>query len=172
MQSLAFRRAVAAVAQRRAFSAAPRVLAGAPSGSRTPTRLDEGFIEADASTGMPTPFYTNLPGPSEPGKVPTNLEVAVGLERYEYLETLDGKVPFESLLPLIVTEHKPTKKNPLVVSGIDEEAYVACTGFPADAHEPIWLTLKDNGYAYRCPTCGGAYKYNQVGKGHGGHGHH
>ncbi|KAJ3303843.1 hypothetical protein HDU93_006447 [Gonapodya sp. JEL0774] len=127
MQSLAIRRVAASLAQKRAFSAAPRVLAAA-GGSRTPTRLDEGYVEADAATGMPTPIYTNLPGPSAPGKVPTNLEVATGLERFEYLEALDGKVPFESLLPIIVSEKKPTKKAPLVVTGIDEEAYVACTG--------------------------------------------
>jgi len=62
----------------------------------------------------------------------------VGLERYELLQELDGKVAFESMLPVVI-DRKPTLKNPLKVTGIDPEFYLACSGFPAESHEPVYV---------------------------------
>jgi hypothetical protein len=132
-------------------------VAGASHGTskNVPTPLGEGHIEQ--FHGSPEPVYDSVPGFPAPGRVATNYDIAVGLERYELLQQLDGKVAFESMLP-VVMDRKPTLKNPLLLRGIDAEFYLACSGFPAESHEPVWLTLKDNGYVYRCPTCGCAYK--------------
>ncbi|KAI9021937.1 subunit IV of cytochrome c oxidase [Hyaloraphidium curvatum] len=149
----------AAVVPRRAFSLSARALAGAPSSKNLALPLGDGHVE-DVH-GLSEPVYDSVPGFGEPGKIPTNYEIAVGMERFEMLQKLDGKVTFDHLVP-IVAERKPTRKDPLVVRGVDHEAYIGCSGFPAESHEPVWLTLKDNGYVYRCPACGSAYKYEDI----------
>ncbi|KAI8908847.1 cytochrome c oxidase, partial [Powellomyces hirtus] len=99
-------------------------------------------------------------------KIPTNFELMTGNERYEYIARLQGKDPWEDLQPIVLTA-RGTPKNPIVIKGQDPERYIACTGFPADSHEAIWLTIRDHGKRFdRCPHCGNVFKYNQE------HAHH
>ncbi|KAI9015095.1 cytochrome c oxidase subunit VB-domain-containing protein [Gaertneriomyces semiglobifer] len=110
---------------------------------------------------------TTPPGFRAPGQIPTDWEVATGAERYELLKRLAGEEPWEDLQPVYLAQ-RPTKKNPAVITGVDPERYIACTGFPADSHEAIWLTIRDHGKERvdRCPHCGNAFKYEQE------HAHH
>ena len=106
------------------------------------------------STQGPPP----IPGFRAPGQVATNWEIATGAERYEYLKNLEGQDPWEDLNPIVLSEPGTVKK-PIIVTGVDPERYIGCTGFPADSHEVIWLTLRprDKGVD-RCPHCGNAFK--------------
>lgn len=69
----------------------------------------------------------NIPGFREPAQVPTDYELAVGLERYELLKTLKGEDPWEDLHPIEITK-KGTVKEPIHVTGVDVERYIGCTG--------------------------------------------
>ncbi len=68
-----------------------------------------------------------IPGFREPGTIPTNYEIAVGVERYEYLKRLRGEDPWEYDQPISISK-LGTVKEPIVVKGVDSEFYTACTG--------------------------------------------
>ncbi|TPX38979.1 hypothetical protein SeMB42_g06533 [Synchytrium endobioticum] len=106
-----------------------------------------------------------IPGYRAPGEVATNWELATGNERYEYLAKLAGQDPWEDLHPIVQTQ-MGTKSNPVVVKGVDPERYIGCTGFPADSHEVVWLTVRPGKHFDRCPHCGNVFKYIQE------HAHH
>ncbi|KAI8924894.1 cytochrome c oxidase subunit VB-domain-containing protein [Entophlyctis helioformis] len=137
---------VAAAVQRRASFAALSLRQA--SSSTTPSTTAAKNIVLDPE----------VPGFREPGQVPTNYELAAGLERYEYLKTLKGEDPWEDMHPIVLTK-KGTAKEPIVVRGVDPERYVGCTGFPADSHEAVWLTVRPHGKVDRCPHCGNVFKY-------------
>ncbi|KAJ3104893.1 Cytochrome c oxidase subunit 4 [Phlyctochytrium planicorne] len=94
-----------------------------------------------------------IPGYRTPGEVATNWELAAGNERYEYLKKLAGEEPWEDFKPIYLSA-PGTKKNPIILRGSDPERYVGCTGFPADSHETVWLTVRPHRGVDRCPHCG------------------
>ena len=77
-----------------------------------------------------------IPGFRAPGQVATNWELATGAERYEYLKKLKGEDPWEDLNPIILNE-PGTLKKPIIVSGVDPERYIGCTG------SDIFIYVKD-----------------------------
>ncbi|KAI9345297.1 hypothetical protein BDR26DRAFT_800574 [Obelidium mucronatum] len=99
------------------------------------------------------PFNLPVPGYRAPGQIAHNWEISSGNERYEYIKKLEGEEPWEDMQPYIVTA-KPTAQNPFIVHGSDPEKYLGCTGFPADTHETVWLTLRPHNGVDRCPHCG------------------
>ncbi|KAJ3225609.1 Cytochrome c oxidase subunit 4 [Chytriomyces hyalinus] len=101
-----------------------------------------------------------VPGYRAPGQIAHNWEIATGNERYEYVKRLEGEEPWPDMQPYYM-KSKPTAANPFVVTGSDPEKYVGCTGFPADTHETVWLTLRSHRGVDRCPHCGNAFKYQQ-----------
>ncbi|KAJ3070559.1 Cytochrome c oxidase subunit 4 [Podochytrium sp. JEL0797] len=107
------------------------------------------------------PFNLPIPGYRAPGQIAHNWEIATGNERYEYVKKLAGEEPWEDMQPYVMTS-KPTAQNPFIVRGQDPEKYVGCTGFPADTHEAVWLTLRPHRGVDRCPHCGSAFKYEQA----------
>ncbi|CAM0136341.1 Cytochrome c oxidase subunit 4 [Umbelopsis sp. WA50703] len=111
-----------------------------------------------------------LIGPgAAPGTVPTDLDQATGLERLELLSKLEGKELFD-MEPLNMT-HLGTKQNPIVVKSQDPTRFVGCTGYPAESHDTIWLTV-DKSHDYdRCPECGSVFKLDFQGT-EDAHGHH
>ncbi|KAH6579423.1 hypothetical protein BASA50_006699 [Batrachochytrium salamandrivorans] len=111
-----------------------------------------------ASSSKDVVLEEQVPGFREPGQIPSNYEIASGLERYEYLKLLKGEDPWEDLQPIVLTE-AGTMKKPIIVRGIDPERYVGCTGFPAESHEAVWLTVRPHGGVDRCPHCGNVFKY-------------
>ncbi|KAJ3404047.1 Cytochrome c oxidase subunit 4 [Chytridiales sp. JEL 0842] len=145
-------------ALRRSFAVAPRI-------SSPVARFSAAAVARQATPSTSSKDELAVPGYREEGKVATNWELATGNERYEYLKKLRGEEPWEDMKPIYLME-KPTKKNPFVIRGSDPEKYVGCTGFPADSHEAVWLTLRPHGGVDRCPHCGNAFKYEQS------HAHH
>ncbi|KAJ3357411.1 Cytochrome c oxidase subunit 4 [Entophlyctis luteolus] len=107
------------------------------------------------------PYNVPIPGYRAPGQIAHNWELATGNERYEYVKRLAGEEPWEDMQPYIL-KAKPTAQNPFVVTGTDPEKYLGCTGFPADTHEAVWLTLRPHNGVDRCPHCGNAYKYKRA----------
>ncbi|KAI8814171.1 cytochrome c oxidase subunit VB-domain-containing protein [Cladochytrium replicatum] len=122
------------------------------------------FGGATPSTDSSKPV---IPGFREAGQVPTNYEIATGIERHETLAHIAGEEPFEDMKPLFVSK-LGTPMDPIVVTGVDSERYIGCTGVPVDSHDAIWLTVRPHGGVDRCPHCGNCFKYVQV----GGHDHH
>ncbi|KAI9230085.1 MAG: cytochrome c oxidase subunit VB-domain-containing protein [Piptocephalis tieghemiana] len=103
----------------------------------------------------------SLIGPGgKPGVVPTPMEQATGLERLEYLAEQKGEEFFD-MTPLTIT-HMGTPQNPVLVKTVDEERYVACTGYPEESHEVTWLTVNHEHSHDRCPECGCAFKHQWV----------
>ncbi|KTW25865.1 hypothetical protein T552_03139 [Pneumocystis carinii B80] len=93
------------------------------------------------------------------GRIPSSLEQATGIERYELLQKLAGKEAFD-LTPLDASR-LGTLKDPIVVESLDKTRLIGCTGFPADSHDVLWfeLSVKENS---RCPECGSVYKLNFI----------
>ncbi|GAA5847007.1 hypothetical protein JCM3766R1_005896 [Sporobolomyces carnicolor] len=125
-------------------------------------------------------FLTSLPrysdveptvlGPGgKTGEVPTDIEQATGLERFELLHKLKGEEAF-SLEPLQM-DRLGTLADPIRVFSLDKERIVGCTGFPVDSHDTILFPVgKDK--PVRCPECGSAFQTDYHGPAEGDHHHH
>ncbi|KAH8790137.1 subunit IV of cytochrome c oxidase [Hyaloscypha finlandica] len=118
---------------------------------------------------------TDLIGPGAAvGTVPTDLEQATGLERFEILGKMQGIDVFD-MKPLDASR-KGTLENPIIVKSAGDEQYAGCTGYPADSHVTIWLTMSRDRPIERCPECGNVLKMDYVGPtedphAHDSHGH-
>lgn len=102
-----------------------------------------------------------LPPGAPTGTVPTDLDQATGLERLEILGKMEGVDIFD-MRPLDASR-KGTMQDPIVVQSLGEERYLGCTGFPADSHDTIWLTVSRDRPIERCPECGNVYKMEYIG---------
>ncbi|KAI5851705.1 cytochrome c oxidase subunit VB [Morchella snyderi] len=161
--ALALRRAAA---PRAAVSfAAKRTLA------TTPIRRDiKKEVERKVKTFSEIKTEEDLIGPgAAPGTIPTDFEQATGLERLEILGKMEGVDVFD-MKPLDASR-RGTMENPIVVQSFGEERYLGCTGYPADSHNTIWLTVSKDRPIERCPECGGVYKMEYVGA-EASHDHH
>ncbi|KAL2189241.1 COX5B-domain-containing protein [Thermothelomyces heterothallicus CBS 203.75] len=113
----------------------------------------------------------DLIGPgAAPGTVPTDLEQATGLERLEILGKMEGVDVFD-MRPLDASR-RGTLENPILVRSAGEEQYAGCTGFPADSHNVLWLTMTRERPVTRCTECGNVYKMEYVGPEHVDHHYH
>ncbi|KAG0648708.1 Cytochrome c oxidase polypeptide IV [Hyphodiscus hymeniophilus] len=101
--------------------------------------------------------------------VPSDLEQATGLERLEILGKMQGIDVFD-MKPLDASR-KGTLDNPIVVKSFGEEQYAGCTGYPADSHVTIWLTMSKDRPVERCPECGNVLKMEYVGPAEDPHAH-
>jgi cytochrome c oxidase subunit 5b len=110
-----------------------------------------------------------LPPGAAPGTVPTDLEQATGLERLEILGKMQGIDIFD-MKPLDASR-KGTLDNPIVVKSFGDEQYAGCTGYPADSHVTIWLTMSRDRPVERCPECGNVLKMEYIGPTEDAHGH-
>lgn len=118
-----------------------------------------------------------MPEGAQPGTVPTDLEQATGLERFEILGKMQGIDVFD-MKPL-PSDRLGTIKEPIMVKSAGDEQYVGCTGCPADSHTVLWITLSRDRPLGRCIECGSCYMMEYVGPtedphahdhGHGEHG--
>ncbi|EDU43736.1 cytochrome c oxidase polypeptide IV, mitochondrial precursor [Pyrenophora tritici-repentis Pt-1C-BFP] len=143
----------------------PSVLAGFK-------KLDEIKSEADL-----------LPPGAKPGTVPTDAEQATGLERLEILGKMQGIDIFD-MRPLDASRLGTWSRiadggdNQLAHHGrpnyrhaAGDEQYVGCTGFPADSHNVLWITLTRDEPKSRCMECGSVYEMHYVGPQEDAHGH-
>ncbi|KAE8450868.1 Cytochrome c oxidase subunit 4 [Mollisiaceae sp. DMI_Dod_QoI] len=103
------------------------------------------------------------------GTVPTDLEQATGLERLEILGKMQGIDIFD-MKPLDASR-KGTLDNPIVVKSFGDEQYAGCTGYPADSHNTIWLTMSRDRPVERCPECGNVLKMDYLGPTEDPHAH-
>ncbi|KAK4246052.1 cytochrome c oxidase subunit VB-domain-containing protein [Corynascus novoguineensis] len=113
----------------------------------------------------------DLIGPgAAPGTVPTDIEQATGLERLEILGKMEGVDVFD-MRPLDASR-RGTLEDPIMVRSAGEEQYAGCTGFPADSHNVLWLTMTRERPVTRCTECGNVYKMEYVGPEHVDHHSH
>ncbi|KAL6702748.1 Cytochrome c oxidase subunit 4 [Coniothyrium glycines] len=116
----------------------------------------------------------DLFGPgAKPGTVPTDAEQATGLERLEILGKMQGIDIFD-MRPLDASR-LGTMDDPINVNSAGNEQYVGCTGFPADSHNVLWITLTREEPKSRCMECGSVYNMHYVGPAddpHADHDHH
>ncbi|KAL7270791.1 Cytochrome c oxidase subunit 4 [Rhizina undulata] len=157
-----FLQRTAALALRRAAS--PRVVVAKRTFVSTIVRrVDDAKVPQKYKTLSEVQTEEDLFGPgAAPGAVPTDIEQATGLERLEILGKMEGIDVFD-MRPLDASR-KGTLQDPIVIPSFGEERYLGCTGFPADSHETIWLTVSKDRPIERCPECGGVYKMDFVGK--------
>ncbi|KAK2757049.1 Cytochrome c oxidase subunit 4 [Arachnomyces sp. PD_36] len=124
-----------------------------------------------------------------PGTMPTDIEQATGLERFELLGKMQGIDVFD-MKPLDASRLDATEGNavktrlnlgdiaigtlddPIIVKSAGDEQYVGCTGFPADSHETKWLTVSRARPLERCSECGNCVKMAYVGPPDDPHDHH
>ncbi|KAI9830299.1 MAG: Cytochrome c oxidase subunit 4 [Phylliscum demangeonii] len=102
-----------------------------------------------------------LPPGAAPGTVPTDLEQATGLERYEILGKMEGIDVFD-MRPLD-SSRLGTLDDPLIVDSVGDEQYAGCTGHPPDSHNTWWLVLSRARPLGRCPECGNCIKMRFIG---------
>ncbi|EGE07378.1 hypothetical protein TEQG_06363, partial [Trichophyton equinum CBS 127.97] len=105
----------------------------------------------------------------KPGTVPTDLEQSTGLERLELLGKMQGIDIFDQK-PLDASR-LGTIQDPIIVKSAGEEHYVGCTGYPADSHTVIWLTVSKDRPIERCSECGNTIKMDYVGPKEDPHAH-
>ncbi|CUS13568.1 unnamed protein product [Tuber aestivum] len=110
-----------------------------------------------------------IPPGAAPGEVATDYNQATGLERLEILGKVEGIDIFD-MKPLDASR-RGTLDNPIVVRSFGKERYLGCTGYPADSHVTIWLTISKDRPVERCPECGGVYRMEYVGAEEEHHGH-
>ncbi|KUI62333.1 Cytochrome c oxidase subunit 4, mitochondrial [Cytospora mali] len=160
------RRAAVAPALRRGLSTT-MIRQSAPNNS-SPAKSEKPALKlSDVKT------IDDLVGPgAKPGTVPTDLEQATGIERLEILGKMEGVDIFD-MRPLDASR-KGTMKDPILVRSAGDEQHAGCTGYPADSHGVIWLTISRERPVERCPECGNVYKMEYLGpQDHGhDHGHH
>ncbi|KAI9321063.1 cytochrome c oxidase subunit VB-domain-containing protein [Dichotomocladium elegans] len=143
------------------FALRRAAVAAAPIASRSAARPFS-ILGARLSGAVSSESVEKNIGPGAPaGTVPTDLEQATGLERMELLAKLEGREFFD-MEPLNMT-HLGTVKNPIVVKSHDAIRFVGCTGYPAESHDVIWLSLDKSHEHDRCPECGSVYKMDFVG---------
>ncbi|EIW70513.1 hypothetical protein TREMEDRAFT_19210, partial [Tremella mesenterica DSM 1558] len=115
-----------------------------------------------------------LIGPGgKPGEVPTDEEQSTGLERFQLLGKLEGVDVFD-MKPLEMTR-LGTVESPIPIYSLFPERHVGCTGYPADSHDTLWLTVNNKRKNARCPECGCVYTLDFKGDPallEGGHDHH
>ncbi|EPS44419.1 hypothetical protein H072_1604 [Dactylellina haptotyla CBS 200.50] len=143
---------------RRAFSASVVARGGGGKHHAESHETGPGSLKPLSEIKSPSDLFG--PG-AQPGTVPTDLEQATGLERLEILGKMEGVDIFD-MKPLDASR-MGTMENPIIAKGYGEEHYVGCTGFPADSHVTMWLTLSRERPLERCTECGNVIKMEYVG---------
>ncbi|ODV77278.1 Rubredoxin-like protein [Suhomyces tanzawaensis NRRL Y-17324] len=141
------------------FLSSTRILASkpAPANVKTATNLAE-VTGPDSS----------LIGPgATPGTIPTDMDQATGLERFEILGKREGVDVFDLEDP--ITEGSGTPQDPYLVPTYIGYRYVGCKGKGGEEHKPYWMKVEDGKLA-RCWQCGTSLTAKYLGE--PGHAHH
>ncbi|KAI9847742.1 MAG: Cytochrome c oxidase subunit 4 [Sclerophora amabilis] len=160
--SIARRHAVNGIAKRSFTSSFIRRDADPPKDHTSDTKVKK-FEEIQTESDL-------LPPGAPAGTVPTDLDQATGLERLEILGKMQGIDIFD-MKPLD-SSRKGSMDNPIMVRSFGDEQYAGCTGYPADSHTTIWLTMSRDRPVERCPECGNVLKMEYVGPQDDPHAHH
>lgn len=105
------------------------------------------------------------PGAKE-GTIPSDLDQATGLERFEVLGKMEGVDVFDMENPIY--EGEGTIKNPFLVPTYIGYRYVGCTGKGHEEHKPYWMKVGEE--PSRCWHCGTVFTAKFLGE--PGHHHH
>ncbi|KAF7441457.1 Cytochrome c oxidase polypeptide IV mitochondrial [Pyrenophora tritici-repentis] len=120
----------------------------------------------DSRSSMRSRARPTCPPGAKPGTVPTDAEQATGLERLEILGKMQGIDIFDmrpwtpavsvrgAASPMGEIISWRTMEDPITVNAAGDEQYVGCTGFPADSHNVLWITLTRDEPKSRCMECG------------------
>lgn len=136
-----------------------RVLFSAPSNpnAKTASKLEE-VTGPDGS----------LIGPgAKPGTIPSDLDQATGLERFELLGKMEGIDVFDMEDPIF--QGSGTMKDPYIVPTYIGYRYVGCRGKKGEEHRPYWMKVTTDAPA-RCWHSGVVFLAKYVGE--PGHSHH
>lgn len=110
----------------------------------------------------------SLIGPgAKPGTIPTDIDQATGLERYEILGKEEGIDVFDMEKP--IKEGKGTLADPFLVPTYIGYRYVGCRGKNGEDHKAYWMKVEGEEPA-RCWHCGTVYAAKYLGE--PGHSHH
>lgn len=83
---------------------------------------------------------SSLIGPgAQPGTIPSNLDQATGLERFEMLGKMEGVDVFDMENPIF--EGSGTMQDPYLVPTYVGYRYVGCMGKKGEEHRPYWLKV-------------------------------
>lgn len=105
---------------------------------------------------------------AEAGAMPTDLDQATGLERFELLGKREGIDVFDMEKP--ITEGSGTMADPYLVPSYIGTRYVGCTGAKGgEEHTPYWMSVEEEKPG-RCWHCGNVYAIKYLGE--PGHNHH
>ncbi|KAF5210875.1 putative cytochrome c oxidase subunit [Clavispora lusitaniae] len=111
---------------------------------------------------------SSLIGPgAKPGTIPTDLDQATGLERFELLGKMEGVDVFDMENPIF--EGKGTMKDPYQVPTYIGYRYVGCRGRGGEDHKAYWMKVEEEKPS-RCWHCGSVYAAKYLGE--PGHHHH
>lgn len=136
---------------------APSVLAwnnAAPTKAPAPVKTAKSLAEV-------TGHDESLIGPgATPGTIPTDLDQATGLERFELLGNLEGVDVFDMENP--IREGLGTPEDPYLVPSYFGQRYVGCKGKDNEEHNPYWMLATDGELA-RCWQCGTCYTIKYLG---------
>lgn len=129
--------------------------------SSTPTKTAATLAEVTGPDG-------SLIGPgAQPGTIPSDLDQATGLERFELLGKMEGVDVFDMEKPIF--EGQGTMKDPYLVPTYVGYRYVGCRGKGSEDHHPYWMKVEE-GNPGRCWQCGTVYAAKYLGE--PGHHHH
>jgi cytochrome c oxidase subunit 5b len=121
----------------------------------------------DSNGGHPGEEKENvIAGPgTRPGRIGSDFEQAVGLERLELLSELAGRPLYTSTQAGLEHGGGPTVRgtlsDPVIVETVDGSGagrLVGCTGHPRGTHELGFFWVRSERDATRCPECGQAFK--------------
>lgn len=101
-----------------------------PTPTKTATKLSEVTGPNESLIG---------PG-AKPGTIPTQLDQATGLERFELLGKQEGIDVFDTENPIFEGSGTPT--DPYLVPTYVGYRYVGCAGKKGDEHKPYWMKVE------------------------------
>lgn len=132
--------------------------------STSTVRLQQN-VKVDSKTAQNLAEVTgpdgSLIGPgAQPGTIPTDLEQATGLERFELLGKREGVDVWDSENP--ITEGKGTMQDPYLVPTYFGYRFVGCKGKNGEDHKPYWMRVEE-GKPGRCWHCGNVYAAKYLG---------
>lgn len=111
---------------------------------------------------------SSLIGPgAKAGTIPTDMEQATGLERFELLGKREGVDVWDIENP--ITEGNGTMKDPYLVPTYIGYRFVGCKGKGSEEHKPYWMRVEEDKPG-RCWQCGSVYAAKFLGE--PGHSHH
>lgn len=104
---------------------------------------------------------------AQPGTIPTDLDQATGLQRFEELGKMEGVDVFDIENP--ITEGTGSMKDPFVVPTYIGYRYVGCKGKKGEEeHKPYWMKVEVD-HPGRCWQCGNVFAAKYLGDPSMGH---